>query len=187
MSFSYLAPMTIVLLRRTNFSNSVYMPPGIVPNAAQCQSYAPTYHGDDCLRPVNSASVTNVPNSDSKRSRRGVTARRLKIMWKKLRCINGKRLSRCTAQVRWSAFVVLYGHGRVLENSKGCLDAPAHLHAFDVSRKLQERWASSWRTKTKYSHFRAQTFQTSHLLCITRIPPTLSKIHLSRLQPRKLP
>jgi hypothetical protein len=111
----------------------------------------------------------------------------LKIMWKKLRCINGNRLSRCTAQVRWSAVVVLYEYGRVLENSMGCLDAPAHLHAFEVSRKLQERWAPSWRIKTKYSHFWAQTFQTLHPFRITGIPPTLRKIHLSRLQPRKLP
>lgn len=31
--FAYLAPMTIVLLLKTNFSNNVYMPPGMVPNA----------------------------------------------------------------------------------------------------------------------------------------------------------
>jgi hypothetical protein len=51
-----------------------------------------------CLRPVNSANVTNVPNSDSKRSRRGAKATTLKIMWKKLRCMTGNRLSRCTTR-----------------------------------------------------------------------------------------
>jgi hypothetical protein len=51
------------------------------------------------LRPVKRARVTNVPNSASKRSRRGATATRLKIMWKKLRCVRGNRLSRCTAGI----------------------------------------------------------------------------------------
>jgi hypothetical protein len=50
------------------------------------------------LRPVNSANVTSVPYSDSKRSTRGITAIRLKIMWKKLRCMTGNKLSRCTIQ-----------------------------------------------------------------------------------------
>jgi hypothetical protein len=36
-TLTYLAPMTMVLLLRTNFSISVYTPPGIVPNAVICQ------------------------------------------------------------------------------------------------------------------------------------------------------
>jgi hypothetical protein len=72
------------------------MPPGIVPNAVSRQSMRISL-ALYFLRPVNSANVTNVPNSDSKRSRRGAKATRLKIMWKKLRCITGNRLSRCTA------------------------------------------------------------------------------------------
>lgn len=32
--YTYLAPMTAVLLLKTNFSSNVYMPPGIVPKAA---------------------------------------------------------------------------------------------------------------------------------------------------------
>jgi hypothetical protein len=51
------------------------------------------------LRPVKRARVTSVPNSASKRSRRGATAMRLKIMWKKLRCVRGNRLSRCTVSI----------------------------------------------------------------------------------------
>jgi hypothetical protein len=77
----YLAPMTTVLLLNTYFSNSTNMPPGNVPKG-----------------PVNSASVTKVPNSASKRSRRGVRATMLKIRWSQLRCIRGKAFRRCTAE-----------------------------------------------------------------------------------------
>jgi hypothetical protein len=100
---AYLAPMTMVLLLRTNFSSSVYKPPGIVPNAVHRQPQVSSPWKVHCLRPVNSASVTNVPYSDSKRSISGVTATRLKIMWKKLRCMSGNRLRRCTTQFTWSA------------------------------------------------------------------------------------
>lgn len=73
-----LAPITAVLLRKTNFSSKVYMPPGIVPKG-----------------PVNSANDTSVPYSDSKRSISGVTAIRLKIIWTKFQCKTGNKLSRC--------------------------------------------------------------------------------------------
>lgn len=50
------------------------------------------------LRPVNNASVTRVPNSASKRSRSGVRAKTLNIMWRKLRCIRGNVFRRYTAE-----------------------------------------------------------------------------------------
>jgi hypothetical protein len=71
--------MTTVLLLNTYFSSRTKIPPGNVPKG-----------------PVNSANVTKVPNSASKRSRRGVRAMMLKSRWSQLRCIRGKALRRCT-------------------------------------------------------------------------------------------
>lgn len=115
---AYLAPMTMVLLLRTYFSKSTYMPPGIVPNAAFKSTLALNHYCVVCLRPVKSAKVTSVPNSASKRSIRGVTARRLKIMWKKLRCINGNKLSRCTAKMTKSASDINLVTCSILERPK---------------------------------------------------------------------
>jgi len=88
---AYLAPITTVLLLNTYFSNNTNMPPGNVPKG-----------------PVNSASVTKVPNSASKRSRRGVRAMMLKIKWSQLRCIRGKAFRRCTAERSHISTVLMF-------------------------------------------------------------------------------
>ena len=84
----YLAPKTVVFMRRIPLSINVYINAGIVDRAAIHVSHTSVHMRDPSfiryhLRPIKSANVVKVPYSASNLSNNGIKARIFIKAWKK--------------------------------------------------------------------------------------------------------
>ena len=91
----YLAPKTVVFIRKMPLSTKVYSSAGIVDNAGNLVSKSVDLHTnaigvEEHSRPKNSARVVKVPYSASNLSNSGVSAMMFMNAWKKPACTRGK-------------------------------------------------------------------------------------------------